>query len=166
MNGIGIRVKGNSEVFYSISEKQSSQIIYSDPDVIRIPLSLVLPERLSYLRNNIIDIFNEHNIDYAVIKIAESLSRKNQSSIERNNIEGVIMEAIASSRILEFCTANKNQIKSLLGSTKTKYEDLISGDHSLKEIRYNDGWSSMSIEKKDCILSALSAQKMEKSHYV
>ncbi|HFI1960083.1 TPA: hypothetical protein ACW96C_004414 [Yersinia enterocolitica] len=94
-------------------------------DVIKIPLTLSTPEKLKYVRNNILDILREYNVSIACIRISESNSQN--LNIERLYIEGVIQEAFSSSNVKSYYTLRKQGIYSRIGISASEFEDAIKG---------------------------------------
>ena len=91
---IGIRVSP-SEVTFSIYDTEENSII--NIEKIAIPNALSTPERLKYVRCNILDTLREYDVEKAGVRLSEPSART--ISIERVQIEGVIQEAFASSAL-------------------------------------------------------------------
>ncbi|CNG28120.1 hypothetical protein [Yersinia kristensenii] len=118
-------------------------------DVIKIPLTLSTPEKLKYVRNNILDILREYNVSIACIRISESNSQN--LNIERLYIEGVIQEAFSSSNVKSYYTLRKQGIYSRIGISAAEFEDAIKGKLKVRDI----DTSSYDTSTNEAILAAL-----------
>jgi len=121
-------------------------------DVINIPQTLSIPERLKYIRNNILDILREYDVSLAAIRVCEANAQK--QSIERLYIEGVIQEALSSSNVKKYFTLRKQGIYSRIGITSKEYDRAISGELAVSGF----DTSSYSQATNEAILSALAAE--------
>ncbi|EOS5905066.1 hypothetical protein GLS42_RS27290, partial [Escherichia coli] len=92
-------------------------------DVIKIPSTLDTPEKLKYVRNNILDILNLYNVELAAIRVTESNS--DNLSIDRLYIEAVIQEAFSSSDVRKYYTIRKSGMKSSLNLTEIEYKEIL-----------------------------------------
>jgi len=97
VNTLGIRVKPCSVVIAIYDSDENTIVNVED---IKIPKALPTPEALKYIRNSILDILREFNIEKAGLRIVESNSQT--LNIRRIEIEGVIQEAFASSMLSSY----------------------------------------------------------------
>ncbi|EMH8124538.1 MULTISPECIES: hypothetical protein [Klebsiella] len=116
-------------------------------DVVNIPQTLTIPEKLKYIRNSILDILREYSVDTAAIRVAESNTQN--LNIERLYIEGVIQETFASSNVAQYYTLRKNGICSRLGITTAQFND-----DEIRGIQLSD----YDANTKEAILSALAVE--------
>ncbi|AVP02276.1 MULTISPECIES: hypothetical protein [Enterobacter cloacae complex] len=116
-------------------------------DVVNIPQTLNIPEKLKYIRNSILDILREYSVDTAAIRVAESNTQN--LNIERLYIEGVIQETFASSNVAQYYTLRKNGICSRLGITIAQFND-----DEIRGIQLSD----YDANTKEAILSALAVE--------
>jgi len=96
MRTLGIRAKPR-EVVFAVFDTEDRSLL--NVEVIKIPKALATPDGLKYVRNNVLDIIREYDIDRAGIRVTESSAQT--LSVERIEIEGVIQEAFASSLLLQ-----------------------------------------------------------------
>jgi hypothetical protein len=64
---------------------------------IKVPIAFEAPDALKYVRNNLLDVLREYEVERAGIRTTEPSAQT--ISIERIQIEGVIQEAFASSSL-------------------------------------------------------------------
>ncbi|VEJ54664.1 hypothetical protein [Pragia fontium] len=121
-------------------------------DVINMPATLDTPEKLKYVRNNILDILNFYEVDIASIRVTESNSQN--MSIDRLYIEAVIQEAFSSSEIKKYFIIRKNGIKTALGINDSQYKSILASKETIKNIDN----SSFSSETNEALLAALAAE--------
>ena len=101
MNSLGIRVEPKKVTFVVIDFTENEADIVN-VETIKIPLALDFPAKLKYVRNTVLDIIREYNIQVAGIRIAETVSEN--VNINRLHIEGVIQEAFSSSSVNSYFT--------------------------------------------------------------
>jgi len=121
-------------------------------DVIKIPATLDMPEKLKYVRNNILDILNLYNVELASIRVTESNS--DNLSIDRLYIEAVIQEAFSSSEVRKYFIIRKSGMKSSLGLSESEYKEILKSERNINGID-NSGFTS---ETNEAVLAALSAE--------
>lgn len=120
-------------------------------DVINIPKTLSIPEQLKYIRNNILDILREYDVNLASIRVCEA-NIKNPS-IERLYIEGVIQEAFSSSHVKQYFTLRKQGIYRRLEISSADYDKTINGELAIMDIDTAEYDSATN----EAILAALAA---------
>ncbi|MDZ7322074.1 hypothetical protein N4G41_10560 [Kosakonia sacchari] len=149
MRILGVRAapKEASFVVYCTDEKSFVCI-----DYIKIPLVLDMPEKLKFIRNNILDILREYNVSVAGIRVTESNAQN--LSIERLYIEGVLQEALSSSNVSSFLTTRQKGICSRLGIRTTEFKDIVQGNQDFRDFSTHQ-YSQGTIE---AILTALSLE--------
>lgn len=121
-------------------------------DVIKIPAILDTPEKLKYVRNNILDIINLYSVELAAIRVTEANAEN--LSIDRLYIEAVIQEAFSSSEINKYYTIRKSSMKSSLKLSENEYKKILKSQQGIKEIDN----SSFSAETNEAVLAALTAE--------
>src|SRR3569832_2919507 len=97
MRAIGIRV-ALCVVLFVIYDWAVKEVI--SVDRVNEPKALEVPEAMKYVRNTILDVIREYNIERAGIRINENVAKR--PSHERIQMEGVIQEAIASSTVSDY----------------------------------------------------------------
>ncbi|KMV67904.1 hypothetical protein AI29_11090, partial [bacteria symbiont BFo2 of Frankliniella occidentalis] len=137
--------------------KEASFVVYCTElqkfvciDYIKIPLVLEMPEKLKFIRNNILDILREYNVDKACIRVAESNSQN--LNIERLYIEGVIQEALSSSNVTQYKNSRQKSICSSLGLDSKSFKEITKGNRQFRDI----DTSEYDVNTNEAILSALS----------
>ena len=76
MRVIGIRANPK-RIFYSLINISGETFSVSNDELI-IPVSFDVPQKLKYVRKTMLDIFNEYNIEFAGIRVAEQLHRPSE----------------------------------------------------------------------------------------
>jgi len=105
-------------------------------DLIKIPLILETPEKLKFIRNNILDILREYSVSKACIRVTESNSQN--LNIDRLYIEGVIQEALSSSNVLSYGNFRQKTICSKLGITSQEFKAIIKGEQIFRGIKTSE----------------------------
>ncbi|WP_345867233.1 hypothetical protein [Shewanella algae] len=149
MNTLGIRVKPCSVVI-AIYDSEENAIV--NVEEIKIPKALPTPEALKYIRNSILDILREFNIEKAGLRIVESNSQT--LNIRRIEIEGVIQEAFASSMLSGYFCGQISTIAAKLEMKRADFKLYIDGNKTYELI---EGWDQHSKEEREAILTSLGA---------
>lgn len=149
MRILGIRVSPNTASFIVYCNELKTLVC---TDVIRIPATLDTPEKLKYVRNNILDILRFYEVNHAVIRVTESNSKN--LNIDRLYIEGVIQEALSSSEVERYFTIRKTTIMSALNLTKESYKSILDSKTNIKNIDN----SKFSSETNEALLAALAME--------
>lgn len=118
---------------------------------IDIPASFEKPDGLKFLRNNLLDVLSEFNVQHAGIRLAESSARK--PNFARIQIEGVVQEAFASSDLVSYFVGPIATIEKLLGKGKGVFKPMIDGTNTLAI----EGWGNMSTDQREAMLAAIGA---------
>lgn len=148
MNSIGIRAEP-SAVHYAIYDPDYPSDV--SLGAVKIPKALRTPDALKFLRSNMIDIMREQAIERAGVRVTESISQN--SSIIRMQIEGVILEAFASSPVIYYRDFHLSSFASILNKKPAEIRDFIK---SSKEGPLN-GWNAMNPNQREAALSAIGA---------
>jgi len=157
MQVIGIRANPN-KIFYSLINISGETFSVSNEELI-IPVSFDVPQKLKYVRKTMLDIFNEYNVEFAGIRIAEpAASAFGAHDSFRIMLEGNIQELIASSKVQKYFLGIKVSIASKLGlSNDGSISTLVEGGEKFKDI---PGWSKISKEHRECILVAFATYNL------
>lgn len=157
MIGIGLRVYSNSNIFYTIIEEteteNETEYKYITISNLKIPIALNEPERLNYLRNTLLDIISEYDINSALIRVKESVYNVTEISIQRFYVEGVILETLAGSNISKYKLGKISTISSLLGIESSKFKKYAENEISFELLPSSLDWSNYSLEERESILS-------------
>jgi hypothetical protein len=157
MVGIGIRVYSNKKVYYSIIEETDDSYIYQSTSFFVVPLAMNAPERLNYIRNTIIDIINEYGVTTALVRVRERLNNINKLAVERFYIEGVLLEAIAGSKVTKYKLGEISSITSLLGIERTNFKKLVDNKMKWDSLPEIMDWTKLEKEEREAILSCLAS---------
>ena len=160
MVGIGIRVYSNKKVYYSIIEETEDSRNYLSTSFFVIPLAMNAPERLNYVRNTIIDIINEYGVTTALVRVRERLTNINKLAVERFYIEGVLLEAIAGSKVTKYKLGEISSITSLLGIERTDFKKLTNNELQWDDLPENMDWAELANEEREAISSCLASLKL------
>ncbi|HBW7831579.1 TPA: hypothetical protein ACIJSX_000912 [Klebsiella pneumoniae] len=149
MRILGVRAapKVTSFVVYCTEES-----VLKCVDVIKIPAILDTPEKLKYVRNNILDILNLYNVELAAIRVTETNAEN--LSIDRLYIEAVIQEAFSSSELNKYYTIRKSGMKSSLNLSESAYKEILKSQRSINGIDN----SEFTAETNEAFLAALTAE--------
>lgn len=150
MMTIGIRARPSS-VVYAVVDTADGNIVNLDEIV--VPLAFDTPDALKYVRSNFLDIIREYDVQQAGIRATEPNSQR--MNIQRLQIEGVIIEAFASSPLKGYYVGHISSIASRLGRTRTDLKPMIDGDVAFDI----DDWEDMSKEEREAVLCALGAEQ-------
>ena len=149
MRVIGIRVKP-TEIIYSIIDSVEEKIIVVDR--LHIPKALSLPDQLSHVRKNMIDIFSEYEIKNAGIRLPENNARK--IDLRRTQIESVLLEMFASCELENYYVGQIATIASKVGINRADFKKYINDEIDYDSV---ENWSSHKLEEKEAILTAMGA---------
>jgi Holliday junction resolvasome RuvABC endonuclease subunit len=147
MRTIGFRVEP-AKVTFAIHDEGS--II--NLEVLKIPNALEVPEKLKYVRNNVLDILREYNVEQAVIRVAELTAQ--QVSVERLQIEAVIQEAFASSHLAKYSIARLVSLARLIGVAHADVKKYVSGELIIEPA---EKWRSYTEIQREAVLCATGA---------
>lgn len=147
MNAIGIRV-APKEIHFTIIDLAKKSIISIDKLI--VPLALSTPEKLKFIRNNLLDILTEYDITKAGIRIPESNAQT--ISIERTQIEGVIQELFASSTLTTYYIGQIASISKKINIDRSDFKKFISGELDFKTV---ENWNNLTAMDKESLFTAL-----------
>lgn len=120
---------------------------------IRIPIAFATPDALKYVRNNLLDVLREYEIERAGIRVTEPSAQT--TSIDRIQLEGVIQEAFASSNLLDYYVGQISSISKKLGILRTDFKRYIEG-----ELQWNvENWEAMNEKQREALLCAIGASR-------
>lgn len=121
-------------------------------ETLRIPKALTVPESLKYVRNSVLDILREYEINKAGLRVAESVAKK--VSIRRSEIEGVVQEAFASSSVDAYFCGQISNISSRIGMDRVDFKKYVSGELDYHAV---ENWNDLSGDEREALLSAIGA---------
>jgi len=150
LNTIGIRVSP-SEVTFSIFDTDENSII--NIEEIAIPNALTIPERLKYIRCNILDVLREYDVKKAGVRLSEPSAR--QINLERVQIESVIQEAFASSNLDNYYYGAISTIAAKNNIPRQNIKPLVKGETNHETI---ENWQELSEKEREAVLTAIGAR--------
>lgn len=144
---IGLRAdpKAVTFVVYNTEERSILNI-----EEIKIPAALEVPDRLKYIRSNLLDVLREYSIETAGIRITEPNA---DASRERVEIEGVIQEAFASSGLKGYYVGQISSISRRAGIERQDFKLIVQG----KKAYPVENWEEMKEKEREAFLTALGA---------
>jgi len=147
MTTAGIRCTPQ-KVYYSIIQFNDDSSFSLSNQVLTIPKSFDVPDKLKYIRKTILDIFLEYNVIRAGIRVTENNAQTPDRF--RLMLEAVVQELIASSFVEAYFTGLKGSISSKLNTPNDgTITEIIEGRTVFKAIT---DWSTFSTEHRESIL--------------
>lgn len=148
MRTIGIRV-APKEITFAIYDSGENQVL--NIEEIKIPIAFSTPDALKYVRNNILDILREYEIEQAGIRATEPNAQT--MNITRIQIEGVVQEAFASSLLKDYYVGQISSISARLGIQRGDFKKYIDGTLEWDV----ENWSLLDDKKREALLCAIGA---------
>lgn len=148
MRTVGIRV-APKVVTFVVFDKTKKSIL--NIEGIKIPAALEVPEALKFVRSSVLDILREYEISHAGIRVTESNAQT--TSIVRIQIEGVILEAFASSQLRSYYVGQISSISSRIGIQRSRFKEIVDGANDLNI----EDWETMKKEAREATLCAMGA---------
>ncbi|WP_152048535.1 hypothetical protein [Aureimonas psammosilenae] len=145
---IGIRAAPR-EVTFAVYDTDTETVI--NVEEIKIPAAFQTPDALKYLRSNLLDVLREYGVEKAGVRVTEPSAQS--LNIPRIQIEGVIQEAFASSRLTAYYVGQISSISSKVGIDRKRFKPLVEG----REGYDVDGWEDMKKEGREAVLCAIGA---------
>lgn len=149
MHTIGIRVAPRAVTFviYDAGNKAIVSV-----DCIKVPQALEVPEALKFVRNTILDVIREYQVEKAGIRITEGNAQN--PSFERIQMEGVIQEAFASSSVSAYYCGQISSISARLGFPRADFKKYVKEGMKFEAV---ENWEDHGADEKEAILTALGA---------
>lgn len=149
MKTLGLRASPTSVTFavYDCDKKSIHNV-----EDIYLPKALFFPDRLKYLRSNLLDVLREYQIMRAGVRVTEPNAQR--PNVERIQIEGVIQEAFASSLLDKYYIGQISSISKRLGVNRTRFKPMVAGEDDPGV----ENWSDMTKEAREAILCAMGAE--------
>jgi hypothetical protein len=158
MIAIGLRVYSNSNIFYTIIEKdENGNLIYKSISNIFIPNAMEPAEQLNYVRNTLFDIIAEYSIEQAVVRVSEANINLTQNAIERFYVDGVILESLAASYVFKYRMGKIATITMLLNINREKFKLLTENKAEFEFLPEDMEWKFFTSEQRESILSCHAA---------
>jgi len=150
MKTIGLRATPR-EIYYAIIEKDDNGVIsILSCSKLIIPLSLIFPEQLNFVRKNFKDIILEYSVENAGIRIIESTSRS--ISIQRISFEAILQELLSNSSVMKYFVGQISNISSKIGFPREQFKLLL-----VKNAKFDmvENWDQYDVTCKEAILVGL-----------
>lgn len=155
MVGLGLRVYSNSTIYYCIIKKEEDGTLnYVQLSHLEIPKSVEFSEALSFIRNTLTDVFAEYGVTRAIIRLPEYMSSVKKITIERFYVEGVLLEALASSNIEKHLGGQIAELTRIGNIEKTQFKQLAKGESHFKFCPDNINWVKLKLEQRESILAS------------
>ena len=151
MRTLGIRVAPTAVTFVVYDSSQEEVLNIED---IRIPVAFAAPDALKYVRNNLLDILREYEIERAGIRTTEPNAQS--MNIARIQIEGVVQEAFASSALKGYYVGQISSISARLGIVRPDFKKYIDGAKDWDV----ENWASLAKEQREALLCAIGAARV------
>ncbi len=153
MIGIGLRVYSNSKIYYTIINETEDEYIYLTTSHLKIPIALNEPERLNYVRNTLLDIIDEYNIESALIRVQELMYGVTETTIQRFYVEGVILETLAGGNISNYKLGKIATITSLLKIEPGDFKEFADNVKQFDLLPDDLSWKDFCLEERESILA-------------
>jgi hypothetical protein len=145
---IGIRAAPKI-VTFAVYDSDSRTVI--NVEEMKIPVAFSLPDRLKYVRSNLLDVLREYKIVQAGIRETEPAAQS--SNIERIQIESIIQEAFASSELKGYYVGQIASISAKIGIDRTEFKPLVEGSREY----HVENWTAMTAAAREAVLCAVGA---------
>jgi hypothetical protein len=152
--GIGFRSTAK-EVYWAIVEQDSTGLHIRVAEKMRAAKADDFAQKLVDFRSQASSLLKEYGVQTAGVRLAETIARSmgaaaREGAIARNQIEGMLMELIAS-RGLNYVYGSGSKLKPLAGGRKS-LQGYVGGD----DFRDIEGWAELSpLEKKEAVYAAV-----------
>ncbi len=158
MNCIGIRVTPKM-IFFSILDVENECFSISTTEKITVPVSMDVPDQLSFIRTTLFSVIKEYQVRYAGIRRMEDNvpNKKFEPVIKRAYFEGVIQELISNCSIEKYFSGKLSKIGCLLKKDIRDIKSCAEGDVNIYKIK---DWETYSKEERESILCAMAASTL------
>lgn len=158
MNCIGIRVTPKI-IYFSILNVENKKYSISTTEKITVPVSMDVPDQLSFIRTTLFSVIKEYHVKYAGIRRMEDNvpSKKLDPVIKRAYFEGVIQELISNCSIEKYFSGKLSKIGCLLKENIKDVKSCAEGSINIFKI---DDWETYTKEERESILCALAASTL------
>ncbi|MDO7850388.1 hypothetical protein [Hymenobacter convexus] len=147
---IGIKA-APKEILYVVIKKTEARLDLLTPSKLIVPVSLTVPEKLSFIRKAFKDIIAEFQCNRAGIRVTEDLADPNP---DRLSYEAVIQELIASSSVEKYLIGKISTMCSRLGIERDAYKPMVKQGATIEPIA---GFNTFNAGCKEAILVGLAS---------
>ena len=145
---IGLRAAPRSVTFVVYDTEENTII---NVDEIRAPAAFEVPDALKFLRNNLLDVLREYNIEQAGIRLTEPIAKS--PSLDRIRVEAVMQEAFASSALRTYFAGPIASISARAGIESAQFKPLVEGTQQYAL----EGWGDLTQHQREAALCAVAA---------
>ncbi|OOB78478.1 MAG: hypothetical protein BEN19_08940 [Epulopiscium sp. Nuni2H_MBin003] len=156
---IGFRVKAN-EIYYCIVSNNTDDYTIKSISSLKVPILMDIPDKLAYIRNNIITIISQYNVCYAGIKLIEGYENLNHTHLFRFNLEGVLIELFSSTIINKYLLCTFNTISTILELTTYNCSDMMREVLDITDYKTDEN-QEVTLHYQEAILVALAVMVKE-----
>ena len=146
---IGIRAAPKA-VKFAIYDTVAKNVV--NVESIKVPVAFSVPERLKYIRSNLLDVLHEYKVEKAGIRETEPSSQ--HLNIERIQIEGVVQEAFASSALKAYYVGQISSISAKAGFDRSEFKPYVDGEKDFNV----ENWKELDKEAREAVLCAVGAE--------
>lgn len=150
MRTIGIRAAPKAITFVVYDSSENCILNVED---IKIPAAFEAPDALKYIRNNLLDILREYQVEQAGIRVTEPSAQS--PNIQRIQIEGVVQEAFASSALKNYYVGQISSISARLDIDRADFKKYIDGTLEWEV----ENWSNLNDKQREALLCAIGAAR-------
>jgi hypothetical protein len=136
-------------VTFAVFDSEEHRIV--NVEEIRAPAAFDVPDALKFLRNNLLDVLREFQIEQAGIRLAEPIAKS--PSLDRIQVEAVMQEAFASSTLRKYFAGPIASIAARLGIESAQFKPLIEGAQEYDL----EGWADLNSHEREAALCAVGA---------
>lgn len=150
MRTIGIRAAPKAITFVVYDSIENRILNVED---IKIPTAFEAPDALKYIRNNLLDILREYEVEQAGIRVTEPNAQS--PNIQRIQIEGVVQEAFASSALKSYYVGQISSISARLSIDRADFKKYIDGTLDWGV----ENWDDLDDKQREALLCAIGAAR-------
>lgn len=151
MRSIGFRASPQEVFFAVVSRSPDRDLFDFDISSIKVPRALSNPDRLRFIRTNLLDLAREKEVSRAGIRIAESVSQN--ISYERIHLEGVIQEMLSSSFVEKYFCGQIATISKIVGLSRSEITEILDGKNHFNV----DRWDKYSKKERESFIVSIAA---------
>jgi hypothetical protein len=146
---IGIRAAPKT-ITFAIFDSDGPAVV--NIEEIRVPAAFSFPDALKYVRSNLLDVMREFDVEQAGIRATEPSAQS--FNIERVQIEGVIQEMFASSKLKRYYIGHISSISSKIGIERADFKPYVDGTKKYKI----EGWEKLNPVQREALFCAMGAK--------
>ncbi len=145
---IGLRAAPRCVTFV-VYDSEEQRIV--NVEEIKAPAAFDVPDALKFLRNNLLDVLREYQVEQAGIRLTEPIAKS--PSLGRIQVEAVLQEAFASSTLRTYFAGPIATISARLGIESAQFKPLVDGTENYGL----EGWADLTSSEREAALCAIGA---------